>query len=114
MISSRVVEAITPLELSRASALFGVLKQVRVQLKTSDEYSLDKAFESHVHSVLEKLDQRLVSIDDTAIQKVEIIMAKHGKQLDHKFSYVTLALDGCGMLYLCTIKASIHSMQCCL
>lgn len=83
MISSRVVEAITPLELSRASALFGVLKQVRVQLKTSDEYSLDKAFESHVHSVLEKLDQRLVSIDDATIQKVEIIMAKHGKQLDH-------------------------------
>ena len=112
MISSRVVEAITPLELSRASALFGVLKQVRVQLKTSDEYSLDKAFESHVHSVLEKLDQRLVSIDDTTIQKVEIIMAKHGKQC--KFSYVTLALDGCVMLYLYTIKAPLHSMQCCL
>ena len=94
MISSRVVEAITPLELSRASALFGVLKQVRVQLKTSDEYSLDKAFESHVHSVLEKLDQRLVSIDDATIQKVEIIMAKHGKQLDHDVIFMP-TVDGC-------------------
>ena len=96
MISSRVVEAITPLELSRASALFGVLKQVRVQLKTSDEYSLDKAFESHVHSVLEKLDQRLVSIDDATIQKVEIIMAKHGTQLDHDVIFMP-TVDGCAV-----------------
>ena len=78
MISSRVVEAITPLELSKASILFGTVKKIKLQFKSTEECALDKAFEAHVQGVLEKLDQRLNVLEDPHIKNVEVVMAKHG------------------------------------
>lgn len=84
------VDAITTTELSRAAALFGTMKQLRIQLKSADEATLDRNFEQHVQSVLEKLDQRLPSLieqnqdhslsDNQTRQllAVEVIMARHG------------------------------------
>lgn len=84
------VDAITATELSRAAALFGTMKQLRIQLKSADEATLDRAFEQHVQSVLEKLDERLPSLvrqneehslsDNQTRQllAVEVIMARHG------------------------------------
>ena len=84
------IDAMTPQELSRAAALFGTMKQLRIQLKSADESSLDRAFEAHVHNVLEKLDQRLPSLmqqnqehglteeQTKQLMTVEVIMAKHG------------------------------------
>lgn len=84
------IDAVTPAELSRAAAMFGTMKQLRIQLKSADEESLDRAFESHVHSVLEKLDQRIPALmqrnQDEGLSEhqvgllmsVEVIMARHG------------------------------------
>jgi hypothetical protein len=85
------IEAITPAELSRAAAVFGTMKQLRLQHGTADEAALDKAFEVHVQSVLEKLDNRLPTIlqhgneeefenseQSQQLLNVEVIMAKHG------------------------------------
>lgn len=84
------IEAVTPIELSKAAALFGTMKQLRIQLKSADENTLDRAFEQHVQSVLEKLDQRLPALqlqnqqqnlDDHQSKQllaVEVIMARHG------------------------------------
>jgi len=84
------VDAITTTELSKAAALFGTMKQLRIQLKSADEATLDRAFEQHVQSVLEKLDQRLPSLiqqnqehslSDSQTRQllaVEVIMARHG------------------------------------
>ena len=84
------VDAITTTELSRAAALFGTMKQLRIQLKSADEATLDRAFEQHVQTVLEKLDERLPSLvqqneehslSDSQTRQllaVEVIMARHG------------------------------------
>ena len=87
------VDAITPAELSRAAALFGTMKQLRIQLKSADENTLDREFELHVQSVLDKLDQRLPSLQQEnqhlqahplepeqseQLIAVEVIMARHG------------------------------------
>lgn len=84
------IEAVTPSELSRAAALFGTMKQLRIQLKSADESTLDRAFEQHVQTVLQKLDQRLPALklqneqqqrDESQIKQllaVEVIMARHG------------------------------------
>lgn len=70
--------------------MFGTMKQLRIQLKSADEESLDRAFESHVNSVLQKLDERLPSLaeqnEDQGVSEnqsrqtmaVEVIMARHG------------------------------------
>jgi hypothetical protein len=84
------IDAVTPAELSRAAALFGTMKQLRIQLKSADENSLDRAFEAHVHSVLERLDERLPTLmqqnqenqlsenQASQLMSVEVIMARHG------------------------------------
>lgn len=78
MMSGAALEAVTAHELSRASSLFGTLKQLRLKLKNADEAALDRAFESHVQGVLDKLDSRLPGLDDKPLRTVEITMAKHG------------------------------------
>ena len=78
MIPAEAVEAVTPIELSKAAALFGTLKQLRIKLKDTDDGILDRAFEIHVQGVLEKLEQRLPTLIDEQLRDVEIIMARHG------------------------------------
>ena len=96
--NSNAVDCVTPAELSRAAALFGTMKQLRIQLKSVDENMLDRAFEQHVQSVLEKLDQRLPVLaeqqDKPQVQSeqllaVEVIMARHGLY-DAAFQQVVL------------------------
>lgn len=72
------IEAITPEELSRAAALFGTLKQLRLRLTNVDEVELDQGFEMHVQAVLDKLDKRLQTLGDSPVQNVELVMARHG------------------------------------
>lgn len=93
------IDIITPAELSRAAAMFGTMKQLRVQLKSADEGTLDRAFEAHVHSVLEKLDERLptlVNNEQTLSQNhmnqlmaVEVVMARHGLY-DAAFQHIVM------------------------
>ncbi len=78
MIPAEAVEAVTPVELSKAASLFGTLKQLRLKLKDTDDGILDRAFEIHVQGVLEKLEQRLPTLIDKQLKDVEIIMARHG------------------------------------
>jgi hypothetical protein len=84
------IDAVSPAEISRAAAMFGTMKQLRIQLKSANEESLDRAFESHVHSILEKLEERLPSLlqqnQDQSLSEtlrsqllaVEVVMARHG------------------------------------
>ncbi len=104
------VDAITTTELSRAAALFGTMKQLRIQLKSADEATLDRAFEQHVQTVLEKLDERLPalvqqneehSLSDSQTRQllaVEVIMARHGLY-DAAFQQVVM---------LCQTSKSLH------
>ena len=78
MIPARALSAVTPEELSKAATLFGTLKQLRLRLTNADEAVLDRAFETHVQGVLDKLENRLPALEDTQLQFVEIVMARHG------------------------------------
>ena len=111
MISSTAVDAVTPDELSRASSLFGTLKQLRLKLGNVDGGVLDKAFELHVQGVLEKLDSRLPSLTDSPLRAVEIVMAKHGLY-DAAFQQVVLLCSN--SKYQILPKKDTSSLQCCL
>jgi hypothetical protein len=72
-------EALTPTEIAKAATIFDNLKLLRIKLKNGDENILEKAFEIHVQSLLEKLEGRLTTFQHNAqSQKIEIILAKHG------------------------------------
>jgi hypothetical protein len=72
-------EALTPTEIAKAATIFDNLKHLRIKLKNGDENILEKAFEIHVQSLLEKLEGRLNNLQDNPqFQKMEIILAKHG------------------------------------
>lgn len=86
---SLAFESINPSEIAHAANLFDTLKQYRIKLKNGSEAVLERAFELHVQSVLEKLDARLPGIEDTRQQKIEVIMAKHGLY-DAAFQQVVL------------------------
>ena len=93
MISAVALEAVTQSELSRAAAVFGTLKQLRIKLKNADEGVLDRAFEVHVQRVLDKLESRLPSLTDGKLREVEITMAKHGLY-DAAFQQVIILCQG--------------------
>jgi hypothetical protein len=72
-------EALTPTEIAKAATIFDNLKHLRIKLKNGDENILEKAFEIHVQSLLEKLEGRLSNLhDNPQFQKMEIVLAKHG------------------------------------
>lgn len=78
MIPAKALAAVAPEELAKAAALFGTLKQLRLRLTSADEAALDRAFETHVQGVLDKLESRLPSLDDSHLHTVEVVMARHG------------------------------------
>jgi hypothetical protein len=78
MFPSRAVEAVTPDSITRAVDLFEIVKQLRLRLTTISEEVLDRAFETHVQGVLEKLDKRIPLITESNAKEVEVVMAKHG------------------------------------
>lgn len=78
MIPARALEAVTPQELSSAASLFGSVKQLRLRLTNADELTLDRNFESHVQTVLEKLENRLSVLEKSRLYKAEVAMARHG------------------------------------
>jgi len=85
---------VSPEELTAAASLFGKLKVLRLRLTQVDEASLDRAFEKHVQSVLDKLDGRLSSLGEGELQRQsEMIMAKHGL-MDASFQQVILLCQG--------------------
>jgi hypothetical protein len=72
------LDAVTSDELTKAAEMFNVVKQMRLRLTNINENTLDKAFESHVHTVLQKLDSTLPKIQYDEIRRVEVVMARHG------------------------------------
>ena len=73
------LKAVGKEELAKAATLFGTLKSLRLRITDTDEATLDRAFQQHTTSVLEKLDARLAILGaDNQLRRVEIIMAKHG------------------------------------
>lgn len=93
MISALALEAVTQNELTKAAAVFGTLKQLRIKLKNVDEGVLDRAFEVHVQRVLDKLESRLPALSDSHLKEVEITMAKHGLY-DAAFQQVIILCQG--------------------
>jgi hypothetical protein len=49
-----------------------------MKLTDAKEEVLDAAFETHVHSVMEKLDERLPSLDNEYAKVAEVTLATHG------------------------------------
>ena len=78
MIPARALEAVTPQELSHAASLYGSVKQLRLRLTNADELTLDRNFETHVQTVLEKLESRLSALEMSRLFKAEVAMARHG------------------------------------
>lgn len=78
MIPAKALAAVTPDELSNSATLYGALKQLRLRLTNADEAALDRAFEMHVQTVLEKLESRLPSLEASTLRTVEVSMARHG------------------------------------
>ena len=78
MIPANALAAVTPEELSGAATLYGSLKQLRIRLTNAEEATLDRQFEAHVQNVLEKLENRLPSIENSRLKSMEICMARHG------------------------------------
>jgi hypothetical protein len=72
------LEAVTPDAVNQAVDLFEVVKQLRLRLTNVSEEVLDRAFESHIQNVLEKLDKRIPFLTDQSAKSVEVVMAKHG------------------------------------
>lgn len=70
--------AVTPEELTRTAELFDTVKQLRIRLSNINEDILNKAFETHIHGVLSKLEKRLPTLSNKNVQTTEIVMAKHG------------------------------------
>lgn len=70
--------AVTPAEVTRAADMFNTVKQLRMRISNVNDTALDKAFESHVFKVLEKLDSRLPAISDDRAKQVELVMTRHG------------------------------------
>ncbi len=95
-------EALTPTEIAKAATIFDNLKHLRIKLKNGDESILEKAFEIHVQSLLEKLEARLMNLETNPLfQKMEIILAKHGLY-DAAFQQVILLCQSskCPFLHL--------------
>jgi hypothetical protein len=107
MIPALALEAVTPLELSKASALFGTLKQLRIKLKNVDDGILDRAFEIHVQGVLEKLEARLPTLVDSQMKNVEVIMAKHGLY-DAAFQQVIILCSSSKYSFSNTLSVDIY------
>lgn len=84
-----MLEALSPTEIAKAATLFDNLKQLRIKLKNGDENVLERAFEFHVQGVLDKLDARLSNLNELPLQRVEIILARHGLY-DAAFQQVVL------------------------
>ena len=79
MIPTNVLQAVGKDELTKAAQLFATLKALRLRLTDVDEVTLDRAFQQHTTSVLEKLDARLALLgDNNPLRRVEIVMAKNG------------------------------------
>jgi len=91
--SPAAVEAVTHEELTRAAELFDVIKQLRLRLTAINEEVLDRAFETHITGVLDKLEKRLDSLQDPLGRRVEVIMAKHGL-CDAAFQQIILLCQG--------------------
>lgn len=70
MIPSQALSAVTASELARSATMFTTIKQLRLRVSDIDEKILDDAFETHVQSVLEKLDERLPQIQDSSVREV--------------------------------------------
>lgn len=91
-------ELLNPEDIEKASFLFDCLKKLRLKLKNGKEEILESAFETHVHSVFEKLETRLLHIQDTNQQKLEIILARHGLY-DAAFKQVILLCECSNILH---------------
>ncbi len=109
MIPANALAAVTSEELSSAATLYGSLKQLRLRMSNADENVLDRAFETHVQNVLDKLENRLPSFENPRVKAVEVAMARHGifdasfqqaiqlcqhsKQYDEIYSHLNLSLN---------------------
>lgn len=95
---------LNPEEIAKAAAVFDNLKHLRIKLKTGDEAVLERAFELHVQTVLEKLSSRLKQFSEPQQQRVEVILARHGLY-DAAFQQVALLCHSSKHPY---IVVSIH------
>ena len=77
---SEALSAVGKEDIARAASLFDTVKGLRLRLTDADEAQLDRSFQQHTTSVLEKLNHRLQVLGDQnpTLRKVELIMAKHG------------------------------------
>jgi hypothetical protein len=78
MFPTAALEAVSPEAVTQAVDLFEVIKQLRLRLTNVSEEVLDRAFESHIQNVLEKLEKRIPFLTDASAKSVEVVMAKHG------------------------------------
>jgi hypothetical protein len=78
MFPARALEAITPETITKAVDLYEIIKQLRLRLSHISEESLDRALETHLQGVLEKLEKRIEKLTENNTRNVEIIMARHG------------------------------------
>lgn len=79
LIPALALQAVGKEELTKAAQLFATLKTLRLRLTDVDEATLDRAFQQHTTTVLEKLDARLALLgDNNPLRRVEVVMAKNG------------------------------------
>lgn len=76
MIPSHALAAVSASELARAATMFTTIKQLRLRVSSIEESILDEAFETHVQSVLEKLDERLPNIEDSTVREVNDVQQR--------------------------------------
>jgi hypothetical protein len=81
--------SLPPADLQRAGALYGQVKDLRLRLTNVQEDALERAFDTHVAGVLERLDARLAGLQDPRLRRVEAVMANHGL-VDASFQQLVL------------------------
>jgi hypothetical protein len=75
---SNALEAVSNPDLLKLTSVFKSISQALKASFSVDETALENQFNAHVHGILEKLENRLPSMNEDSSRQIEVLMAKYG------------------------------------